>query len=324
VKNQSAGVDVPDDGNFVAIEMELGAFAGTPVGSDLRKFADDQRFDVGMRGFFVVEIGADVTDMRIGEADDLPSIAGIAENFLISGKAGVENDFPAAARDGAGRTAVKDAPVLEREYGRSVLNVRQCILRKTSFVVGLGCGQGTEVVHGPVGKNGAAVDELAGDRPKYTRIVRADAVIAHHKITAARNLGRAIVADVGVLGRNIRFLDFLIVHENGAAANFDSFPRKGDYAFDKGFRVIEGIPENYYVTTIDRLKAIDKFVDEDALLVGEERGHAGAFDFHGLVEEDNDNQGEADGDEEIARPNANFVAQKLMRRSGGRIGRDRW
>jgi len=50
----------------------------------------------------------------IGEANDLPGIAWISENFLVTGEAGIENDFAAAARDGAGRTAVKYAPVLER------------------------------------------------------------------------------------------------------------------------------------------------------------------------------------------------------------------
>jgi hypothetical protein len=106
--------------------------------------------------------------VRIGETDDLPRVTGIGENFLISGETCVENNFAAAARDSAGRSAVKYAPVFEREYGGSVLNVRQCILREKSFIAGLGCGQGTEVVHGPVGKYGAAVDELARDRAEHT------------------------------------------------------------------------------------------------------------------------------------------------------------
>ena len=53
--------------------------------------------------------------MRIGEADDLPGIAGIGENFLIAGKAGIENDFAATARASARRAAVKYSSVLERE-----------------------------------------------------------------------------------------------------------------------------------------------------------------------------------------------------------------
>jgi hypothetical protein len=45
----------------------------------------------------------------------LPGVTGVGENFLVSGEAGIENDFAAAARDCAGRAAVKDAPVFQRE-----------------------------------------------------------------------------------------------------------------------------------------------------------------------------------------------------------------
>jgi len=58
----------------------------------------------------------------------LPRIAGVGEDFLITGEAGIENDFAAAARDRARRAAVKDAPVLQREYRRSVLNFGQWVL----------------------------------------------------------------------------------------------------------------------------------------------------------------------------------------------------
>jgi hypothetical protein len=66
--------------------------------------------------------------MRIGQADDLASVAGIGENFLITGEAGIENDFAAAARNRARRASVKDAPVFQREYRGSVLNFGQWIL----------------------------------------------------------------------------------------------------------------------------------------------------------------------------------------------------
>ena len=99
--------------------------------------------------------------MRIGEANDLPSIAGIGENFLVAGEAGVENDFAAAARDSAGCAAVKDAPVFEREGCRSMLDFRQWLLRTASFFVGLGGGKRTEVVHGPIREDGTAINELA-------------------------------------------------------------------------------------------------------------------------------------------------------------------
>jgi hypothetical protein len=66
--------------------------------------------------------------MRVGQTDNLPGIAGIGENFLITGEAGIENNFSAAARDGAGGAAVKDAPVFQREGRGSVLNFGQWVL----------------------------------------------------------------------------------------------------------------------------------------------------------------------------------------------------
>jgi hypothetical protein len=58
----------------------------------------------------------------------LPGVAGIGKNFLITSEAGIENDFAAAARNRAGRAAVKNAPVFQREYRGSVLNFGQWIL----------------------------------------------------------------------------------------------------------------------------------------------------------------------------------------------------
>jgi hypothetical protein len=78
--------------------------------------------------------------MGVGQADNLAGITGVGENFLVTGEAGIKNDFAAAARDCAGRTAVKYAPVFERENGGSMQNFRQCILRATSFFVRLSRG----------------------------------------------------------------------------------------------------------------------------------------------------------------------------------------
>jgi len=128
VPNEGARIDIPNDWNLVAIQIQLGGFSGAPVRGNLRKFAHDKRFDVRPRGFLVVEVSANVADVRIREADDLPCIAWIGENFLISGEAGIENDFAAAARDGAGSAAVKDAPVFEGERGGAVLNFGQVVL----------------------------------------------------------------------------------------------------------------------------------------------------------------------------------------------------
>jgi hypothetical protein len=63
--------------------------------------------------------------VRIRETDNLSGIAGVGKDFLVTGEAGIENDFAAAARNRAGRAAVKDAPVFQREDRGSVLNFAQ-------------------------------------------------------------------------------------------------------------------------------------------------------------------------------------------------------
>jgi hypothetical protein len=66
--------------------------------------------------------------VRIREADNLPGVTGVGENFLVTGEAGIENDFAAATRERAGCAAVKDAPVFQREDRGSVRNFGQCVL----------------------------------------------------------------------------------------------------------------------------------------------------------------------------------------------------
>jgi hypothetical protein len=67
--------------------------------------------------------------VRIRQADNLSGITGIRENFLITGEAGIENDFAAAARNRARRAAIKYAPVLERQSCGTMQNFGQCALR---------------------------------------------------------------------------------------------------------------------------------------------------------------------------------------------------
>ena len=77
--------------------------------------------------------------------------------------------------------------------------------------------------------------------------------------------------------------------------------------------MIQRIPENHDITALNGLEAVNEFVNEDAFLVGEQRRHAGAFDFYGLIEKDDDDKREADGDEQVARPHANLFAQRVCR-----------
>ncbi len=68
-----------------------------------------------MLGLLIIQVRADISDVWIGEADNLSGVAGVGENFLVASEAGVKNDFTAAANLSARRAAVKYPPVLERE-----------------------------------------------------------------------------------------------------------------------------------------------------------------------------------------------------------------
>jgi hypothetical protein len=110
----------------------------------------------------------------IRQADNLAGIAGIGENFLVTGEAGIENDFAAAARAGACCTAVKYSSVLERENRASCEGLRQCVLLKRSFrrcVYRRSSGQRTKVVNWPIRENRFAVNVAPAYRPEYSRIV---------------------------------------------------------------------------------------------------------------------------------------------------------
>src|SRR5271167_1152655 len=78
--------------------------------------------------------------------------------------------------------------------------------------------------------------------------------------------------------------------------------------------MVQGIPEYDNVPPLDRLEAINKLIDENPLLIGKERSHAGAFHFYGLIEENDDDKCQPNGDKEVARPNTNFISQGMGRR----------
>ena len=87
-----------------------------PVGGYGGKFPHDQRFDVGNRGLFIIEVSSHISDVRIRQADNLPRVARVRENFLISGEAGIENDFAATTCAGPRGASSKNSSIFECNY----------------------------------------------------------------------------------------------------------------------------------------------------------------------------------------------------------------
>lgn len=106
--------------------------------------------------------------MRVSQTDNLTRIAGVGEDFLVTGETGVENDFSAAARNGASRAAIKYAAVFECKDCGSMLYFRQLSLRRASlFFTRFRWGQRAKVIYRPVGKYCSSVYKLARHRPKH-------------------------------------------------------------------------------------------------------------------------------------------------------------
>src|ERR1700726_1246633 len=68
---------------------------------------------MGNRGLFIVQIRSDITDVRIRQTDNLPRIARVRENFLISGETGIENDFTATTCAGPRGASPKNSSIFE-------------------------------------------------------------------------------------------------------------------------------------------------------------------------------------------------------------------
>ena len=84
-----------------------------PVGWFLARFTYDESSRLQAIRFEVVLVDAVIAHERIGEHDDLPRVARVGENLLITGHAGVENDLAEGRSDGSERAAFVDRAVAE-------------------------------------------------------------------------------------------------------------------------------------------------------------------------------------------------------------------
>src|SRR5262249_50040973 len=107
---------------------------------------------------------------------------------------------------------------------------------------------------------------------------------------------------VDVLRWNIVFFQGAAIEVDLAAIDADPVSGQADHTLDIALRGVPRITEDHNVAALDRLPSIYELVDENALLVIEGRHHAGAFDFHRLVEEDDDEGRDGQGNDEVAHP----------------------
>ena len=76
----------------------------------------------------------------------------------------------------------------------------------------------------PVRKNGAAINELAGNGTENARVVGADAVIPQDKKVVLFHRVGSVIAVIFILRRHVRFGDDLSVDGERALANLHGSP----------------------------------------------------------------------------------------------------
>ena len=86
-----------------------------------------------MRGLLVIDVRTDISDVGISQANNLSRVTRVGENFLISGEAGIEDDFAAAPCECSRAAPVKNAPIFERKNSPPCFRFRQWTL-SSAFV----------------------------------------------------------------------------------------------------------------------------------------------------------------------------------------------
>src|SRR6266850_957673 len=78
----------------------------------------------------VFRIDASVADVRIGERDNLPAVARVSQNLLVTRDSGVKNHLPDCLAGRADRAAAKHRAVRKREDGFGFEREQAELLRK--------------------------------------------------------------------------------------------------------------------------------------------------------------------------------------------------
>ena len=131
-------------------------------------------------------------------------------------------------------------------------------------------------------------------------------MIAQDEIAIRRHDDIGIRARIGVNPRHVWFVDGFAVNVHSAGVDANVVASQTDYSLNETFRGVTWITKDDDISARDRLDSIDELINEDPLLVLERRHHGGAFDLHGLVQEDNDEARDSQGDNQIPQPNRDY------------------
>ena len=114
---QATGIDTGDGHGAVLFQIGIQRLLVAPARRQQRQVTNDQTGSPHAVGFGVFRRGAGVTDVRVGQGNDLLGIGRIGEDFLIAGHGRIEHDLTNGMTIGSNGIAAKNAAVSKGEYG---------------------------------------------------------------------------------------------------------------------------------------------------------------------------------------------------------------
>lgn len=115
MKDESTGIDTLNAGDVMLLHIICKVDLTAPVAGGRAEFLDHKGGNLGTGGFVVQFVNAVVPDLGVGHDDHLAQVRGVGKNFLITGHAGIKNDFGGHLSGGSKRTSVEDCAVFEYE-----------------------------------------------------------------------------------------------------------------------------------------------------------------------------------------------------------------
>ena len=113
---QLARVDSGDRHQAAALEEGAQRLDGAPIIRRDRQIADHKPGCINLRSFKIFRSRTGVTDVRIGERDNLAGVGGVGQNFLVARQSGIENDFAGGVAFGSDGVAAEDRSIRQRQH----------------------------------------------------------------------------------------------------------------------------------------------------------------------------------------------------------------
>lgn len=118
VLGEGTGVHSTDAWDTTPTEVRVERISGSPVANDRAKLSDDKPAHLWELALFVKGINPVVANFGVSHGDDLATIGGVGENFLVTGHGGIEADLANDRSLSAKSYALENAAIFECKQRR--------------------------------------------------------------------------------------------------------------------------------------------------------------------------------------------------------------